>query len=228
MQNTPEEHYSTGGSPRGINSYGRTLPLTQPNYNAITPPLIKDIPVQSTQQVPYHDSYFEPTQTRTICGLHRRTFWLILILFIFILLAAVAGGTAGGILLSHNSQVGSTFLSTTSTIVPAPATTVPSPTTTVSAAATTVPTTAATPSTATTTVTAPASTSSSLTIGLFKYLGYYTDSTSHALTGGSSSDSSMTNLECAKFCAGFTYFGTEYCKSQAPYPLPSSLILRKK
>ena len=164
--------------------------------------------MQSTQQVPYHDSSSEPTQTHTICGLRPRTFWLILILLIVIFLAAVAGGTAGGILLNHNSQVSSTFPSTTATIAPALATTASTP--------------AAAPSTATTTVTAPASTSSSPTIGLFKYLGCYRDSSSRALTGSSSTDSSMTNAKCASLCTGFTYFGTEYCKLQAPYPLTSS------
>jgi hypothetical protein len=74
-------------------------------------------------------------------------------------------------------------------------------------------------------VTAPASTSSSPTIGLFKYLGCYTDSSSRALTGSMTTDPSMTNVKCASLCAGFTYFGTEYCKSQAPYPLPSSPYL---
>lgn len=213
----PEEHYSAVGSPKGINSYGTyTLPLTQPNYNATSPPFVKDMPLQSTQQVSYRDSSFEPTQTHTICGLRPRTFWHILILLIFILLAAVAGGTAGGILSNHNSQVSSTLPSTTTTIVPAPATTAPTLT--------------AAPSTATTTVTVPASTSSSPTIGLFKYLGCYTDSSSRALTGSSSTDPSMTNAKCASLCTGLTYFGTEFCKLLAPTRclLPPILHPRKK
>lgn len=178
MQNTPEEHCSAGGIPKDITLYGnQSLPFAQPNYNATSPHLTREVPLQSTQQVFYHNSSSEPTQTPTICGVHRRTFSIILFLLIFILLAAAAGGTAGGILYSYNKSP----------------------------------------------ITLPASTtSSSPTIGLFKYLGCYTDSSSRALTASRISNSSMTNMQCASICAGFTYFGTEFGKSQVSYPYPSS------
>lgn len=80
---------------------------------------------------------------------------------------------------------------------------------------TTLQTTTKPPSTTTSTTSSKTPTSSSPnstpTLAGYTYQGCYTDSTSaRVLTGRSTSSSTMTYKTCSAYCAGYTYFATEY------------------
>ncbi|KAL8902477.1 MAG: hypothetical protein Q9207_004675 [Kuettlingeria erythrocarpa] len=72
-------------------------------------------------------------------------------------------------------------------------------------------TTLATSTRATSTTTSSSSPNSTPSVAGYTYQGCYTDSTSaRVLTGRYTSSSTMTYKSCSTFCAGYTYFATEY------------------
>ncbi|OAL51747.1 hypothetical protein IQ07DRAFT_390262 [Pyrenochaeta sp. DS3sAY3a] len=105
----------------------------QQKYAYYSPePIIPASYGEDTHKIPYAQAVHEQDQPRTICGIRKRTFWIVLIVAIIVIAAAVGGGVGGA--LANRSSNNTSQASSQSTQPPSqsPATestsTTPSPT----------------------------------------------------------------------------------------------------
>lgn len=70
----------------------------QQKYAYYSPePIIPASYGEDTHKIPYTQAVHEQDQPRTICGIRKRTFWIVLIVAIIVIVAAVGGGVGGAL-----------------------------------------------------------------------------------------------------------------------------------